>query len=395
MSDFLLAWVLVPVELSLLAVGCGLLVAAVASRTGAPRAEPFPALLVPPVGFALVFVVTALATTWETTAPLAGVAPAMLAVAGLVVGRGRLAGWWRRRGRAVWPLVAAAAPAAALALPVVLTGKAGFTGFARITDLAHQLAFVEWLRTHGRAPIPVPNSSFQESAYLLVTSQYPGGIQSVNAAMGDLGHVDVMWAYQPVLAFVAAMLGLTLYALLRRAIPSRPLRAIAAGVAAQPTILYAYALSAGVKEISGAAALTLVAAVLAERRPLGWSPLVPAAVALGAAYSIFNLTILPWLGPIFVVLVVWEIATERGRGRLAARWAGIVALTALVAAPAVTSGLTLLRAAGGAQGPEGLGNLAAPIPLWASVGPWITADHRFPLRDGGKPTLTYILIAIA
>src|SRR4051794_41955356 len=112
MSDFLLAWVLVPVELSLLAVGCGLLVAAVASRTGAPRAEPFPALLVPPIGFALVVVVTALATTWETTAPLAGVAPAVLAVAGVVAGRARLAGWGRRRGPGGLPPVApGAAPA--------------------------------------------------------------------------------------------------------------------------------------------------------------------------------------------------------------------------------------------------------------------------------------------
>jgi hypothetical protein len=397
MADFLLSWLLVPLVLCVLSLGCGLLVAEIATRTGAPRAEPFPGLLIAPIGFAAVVVLTSLLTTWELTAPLAGVGPLAVALAGFAVGRHRVAGWWRRRREAIWPLFAAAAPAAALALPVVLTGKAGFTGFARITDLAHQLTFMEWLREHGRLKLPIGDttSSYAESAQKLVLSDYPGGTQSVMAAMGDLGHVDVMWAYQPVLAFVAAMLGLTLYAVLRRAIPSRPLRGVAAAVAAQPTILYAYALSAGVKELSGAAAIVLVAAVFAERRPLGWSPLVPGAVALASAYSIFNLTVLPWLGMVFVVLLGWELLTEHGRARTLARWAGVVALTALIAAPAVTGGLSLLRAAGGAEGPQGLGNLAAPIPAWSSVGPWITADHRFPLAQYGKPSLTYALIAIA
>jgi hypothetical protein len=53
-------------------------------------------------------------------------------------------------------------------------------------------------------------------------------------------------------------------------------------------------------------------------------------------------------------------------------------------APVATSG-----------GPGGLGNLAAPVPAWSSVGPWLTGDYRFPLDDGGAPGPTYVLIAIA
>ncbi|MEA2246861.1 MAG: hypothetical protein QOH46_1390, partial [Solirubrobacteraceae bacterium] len=375
--------------------GCGIVVAQIADRTGSPRAEPFPGTLVLPVGFAAVVVIASLLTTWKTTAPLTGVAPAVVAVAGLVTGRHRIAGWWRARRSALWPLIAAAMPAASVAAPVVLTGKAGFTGFARITDLAHQVAFTEWLRTEGRTQIGAGNSSFQEIVDKLVTSSYPGGSQSVIAAMGDLARVDVIWAYQPVLAFIAAMLGLSLYVVLRRAIPGRLLCAVAAGVAAQPTILYAYTLAAGIKELSGAAALLIVVAVFAERRPVGWSVLVPGAVALAAAYSIFSLTIIPWLGMALAVLAVFELARERERGRTVVRWAGVVGLTALLAAPAVVGGVTLLRAAGGANGPEGLGNLAAPVPAWASVGPWITPDHRFPIERYGLPTLTYVLIAVA
>jgi hypothetical protein len=395
MADFLLSWLLVPALLCALSLGSGLVVAAIAQRGGAPRAEPFPGLLVMPIGFAGVVVIASLLTTWQATAPLAGVGPLAVALAGFVVGRQRLGAWWAARRGLLWPLLAAAIPGAAVAAPVVLTGKAGFTGFAKITDLAHQISFVEWLRTNGRAGIGAGNSSFQEIVDKLVSSSYPGGTQSVIASMGDLAHVDVMWAYQPVLAFVAAMLGLSLYAVLRRAIPSPPLRALAAGIAAQPTILYAYTLAAGIKELSGAAAIVLVAAVIAERRPLGWSVLVPAAVAFASAYSIFNLTLVPWLGVILVVLMAYELATEHGRARTVARWAGVVALTALLAAPAVGAGFSLLRAAGGAAGPQGFGNLAAAVPAWSSFGPWITPDHRFPLAKYGHPSLTYLLIGVA
>lgn len=395
MADYLLSWLAVPALLCALSLGCGLLVAGIADRMGSSRGEAFPGLLVLPIGFAAVVVITSLLTTWKATAPLTGVAPAVIAFAGLVSGRRRLGEWWRDRREAFWPFVAAAMPAASIAAPVVLTGKAGFTGLARITDLAHQIAFSEWLRTEGRAPIGIGDSSFQEIVNKLVASSYPGGPQSVLAAMGDLAHVDVLWAYQPQLAFTGAMLGLALYAVLRRAISNRLVCAFAAGVAAQPTILYAYALVAGVKELSGAAAIVLVAAVLAERRPVGWSPVVPGAIALASAYCIFSLTIVPWLGVLVVVFAAFELVRERERGRTLARWGGIVVLTAIVAAPAVAGGLTLLRAAGGANGPAGLGNLAAPVPAWSSVGPWITPDHRFPLAQYGLPTLTYVLIAVA
>ena len=398
MGDFLLSWLLVPALLCVLSLGCGLLVAWLAALRQPPAqdgAAPFPGVLVLPIGFAAVVVVASLLTTWKATAPLAGVGPAAVALAGLFVGRGRMLAWWAGRREALAPFVAAGLPWAAVALPVVLTGKAGFTGFAKITDLAHQISFIEWLRTEGRTQIGAANSSYQEIVDKLVSSSYPGGVQSVVASMGDLAHVDVMWAYQPVLAFVAAMLGLSLYAVLRRAIPNRLLRAVAAGVAAQPTILYSYTLAAGIKEISGAAGIVLVAALFSQRRAQGWSVVVPAAVAIASVYSVFSLTIAPWLGVILAVVVVAELVQEGDRVRVVRRWAGIAGLTLLLAAPAVASGLTLLRASGGANGPEGLGNLAAPVPGWSSFGPWITSDHRFPLSRYGQPTLTYILIAVA
>ena len=394
MDAFLLSWFLAPVLLCALSLGCGMLVAWAAERTGTPRGDAFPGVLVVPIGFALVVLIASLVTNWEATAPLAAVAPVVVAVIGFVVGRHRLAGWWAGRRSIVWPFVAGLLPFGSVAAPVFFTGKVGVSGFTKITDLGHQLAFIEYLRTDGRAPIGQTTSSFDEIIKKLVDG-YPGGTQSVVASMGDLVHTNITWVYQPVLAFVAAMLGVALYAVMRRAIPSRPWRAVAAGVAAQPTILYAYTLAAGIKEISSAAAIVLVAAVLAERRPLGWSPLVPAAIAFACAFAIFSVTVLPWIGILFVVFLAFELVGEpAARKGTALRWGAIAVLGAIFTAQSIGPGLEILKATG-STGPVGLGNLAAPVPGWSTFGPWITADHRFPLDRYGSPDATYILIGVA
>ena len=208
----------------------------VAGRAGAPRAEPFPGVLVLPIGFAGLIVLSPLLTAWKATAPLAGVGAAAMAFGGLV---SAVTGWGAggRRAAARSARCGRGPARGVIAAPVLLTGQPGFTGFGKITDLAHQFSFSEWLRTEGRRQVGAGASSYEEIVDKLVGSNYPGGLQAVVAALGDLARVDIAWAYQPVLAFVAAMLGLALYSLLARAIPSAPACAIAAGIAAQPTIL--------------------------------------------------------------------------------------------------------------------------------------------------------------
>jgi hypothetical protein len=66
---------------------------------------------------------------------------------------------------------------------------------------------------------------------------------------------------QPYIAFGAGLLALTLYRLLGQFIESRPLRAVAACIAAQPALLYGYALWGGVKEVPAAAMVPLVVAL--------------------------------------------------------------------------------------------------------------------------------------
>src|SRR5688500_18235337 len=126
---FLQSWILFPVVVVVLSTGAGLLV----ERVARPA---LPGALVAPVGVAPLMVVSALFTWKEPTSGLAAPALVVVGIAGLVVGRDRLAAWARAPGGALWPAVAALLPFVAFAMPVVLTGMPGLTGYGRIVDLA-------------------------------------------------------------------------------------------------------------------------------------------------------------------------------------------------------------------------------------------------------------------
>src|SRR5207249_3020565 len=108
--------------------------------------------------------------------------------------------------------------------------------------------------------------------------------------------IDLSWLYQPFLAFLSAMCALALYALLGGLIDRRWLRALGAFVAAQPNILVAYVLGAGIKELSTVCFLLLSAATLARVLPrlAPGRALLPSSLALAATVAAFSLTTLPW-----------------------------------------------------------------------------------------------------
>ncbi|HEV2771066.1 MAG TPA: hypothetical protein VGV40_12860, partial [Solirubrobacteraceae bacterium] len=261
----------------------------------------------------------------------------------------------------------------------------------------HQLEFTEWITTMGRVvpALSAIDSSYLETVLKMTYVGYPGGSQAALGGTSSLLGIDPLWAYQAFLALVAGALGLALYSLLSRAIASRPWRAIAAGVAAQPTILYSYALAAGIKELSAVAGVTLLAAVLVAHPPGrgGVRQVLPAAVALAGAYAVFNLGILPWAGMVVGSVFVIDLATRRGRLRTLGRWAAFAVAALVVALPTHFVAIRLAPVAAGG-GPPDLGNLAAPVSAWSSVGPWLVGDHRFPLEFFGRDTATFVLIAV-
>jgi hypothetical protein len=379
---FVVAWIIYPLALIALCGGCGLLLRRLA-------AGAVPGVLLLPAGFALAMVVVVLMTYLDATAELATWLVVALALIGYA--------WsWPERGAVpglrAWiaPGVAAAVPFAAMAAPIVLTGRAGFTGYARIVDLAAQLDLTAQLSTRGRAAVTA-DSSFHEVVAKTLAVGYPGGGQATLGATTRLVGLDPIWGWQPFMAFMAAMLGLGLYRVLQTAIPHRGWRAGAAAVAAQGSILYAYALTSGIKELATVALIVLAAALLTAYRPGDPGPLrqgLPLAITVAAGLAAFNVGIAPWIGMLALVAVVAGLKARPVRTVLA--WAAVGVAAAVLAGPSVVAAFRLAPVAI-SGGPGDLGNLAAPVPVFSAAGVWLTTDYRFPLDDVGTYGLTAAL----
>ena len=268
-----------------------------------------------PVGFALLVATCSFATYIDWLAPAAGYIALALALAGFALE-------WRagtlrcaRLHGIPWGALAGLVAFAAIGAPTLLTGTPTWTGYSRIVDIGFQMDFAQHLADAGRATVG-NDSSYHVVVQKLDNIGYPGGAQATLGAIAKLIHTNLAWCYQMYHAFAAAMGALAIYSLLGRVSSSRPLRAVGAAVAIQPNVLYAYALEGGIKELTTASLLMVVAAVLAERLP-GEGPrlsVLPAAVAISGAFAAFSYGVAPWLGLLLVgVFVVTLVRPNRLR----------------------------------------------------------------------------------
>jgi hypothetical protein len=378
-GSFLSAWFLFPLVLAAGSFGGGLLVRRIAG--GVPSM-----LLLTPVGFALMLVVCAFATSYEWLAPAAGPLVAAIALAGFALEL-RARGLPRaapRTGSWLWPLLAAAVAFAAVGGPVFLTGSVGWTGYTRIVDIAFQFDFAQHLADAGRVTPAHGDSSYNIVVSKLIGIGYPGGSQATLGAIAKLMGANVAWCYQAFLAFTAAMGALAIYSVLGRVTKNALMRCLGAAIAIQPNILYGYSLEAGIKELATAAMLLTAVACFAERLP-GDGParsIVPAAVAVSAAFGAFSLGVAPWLGLLLLALLAISLARRGHRGHTLAGWAVFAAVGIVISLPGLITAAKLATVAGSAIGGVvdlGLGNLAAPVSRWASAGVYLTGDYRYPL----------------
>src|ERR1700680_1360493 len=132
--EFLAVVVLFPLLFWGLSFGCGLFLERI---TGGA----IPALLLLPLGFGMLVVVSQFTTWWGATAPLTPLILLALALLGFALGRGALRRRWRSRSRGWWwGPVAAVATFVLVAAPEIVSLRATMTGYLLDTTGAIQIA---------------------------------------------------------------------------------------------------------------------------------------------------------------------------------------------------------------------------------------------------------------
>ena len=373
-----MAWVLFPLVLAALCLGLGL---AVERASGLDLG-----VLLLPTGFAALVVLAQLPMLLEPMARFTTAIVAAAALAGLVLARPRR---WPRLP--VWPTVAAIATFLCYGAPILLSGEATFAGFIKLDDTATFLALVDRALEHGRSLDGLPPSTYETTLAVNLANGYPLGALLPLGVGGALVREDIAWLFQPYMAFAAALLALSLYAIARDVIVSPRVRAVCAVIAAQPALLFAYSLWGGIKEVVAAALLATASAALtlvAANTVRAFVPLATAAAALLGALSLGGGV---WLVAPAVAVVVLG---RRGGRRFALHAAGAAGLVLVLALPALVAASDFLRDANtqSFQQATELGNLVEPLAWQQVLGIWPSGDFRV---EPSRGTITLLLLGLA
>lgn len=375
----LVAWVVYPVVLALLCAGLGLLVDLLSGRR-------LPGTLLLPVGFAAMVVVGEFTTATETTAPLT--VPLVLFLA--VLGAGL--SWPWRFGRPDGLVLAAALGVFAIfAAPVVFSGAPTFPGYIKLDDTATWLAMTDRVMDHGRSLDGLDPSSYRATLEFNLAGGYPIGIFIPFGTAQKLVGGDLAWLFQPYQALIAALLSLGLWEVFAGFLRERRWRAFAAFIAAQPALLYGYAMWGGVKEMAAAALLALAAALApaAVREGSRLRDVVPLAVTAAAIVGVLSPGGAFWLGPLLLALafLAWQRFGLRGA---AVRAGAFLALAAALTLPVLASGI-VPPTSKPLVGSDGEGNLLGPLNPLQALGVWPAGDFRV---DPSSTVVTAVLIAL-
>jgi hypothetical protein len=363
MSMFV-AWVVFPLVLLALCAGLGLFVDLLSGRR-------LPGALVVPAGFAAIVVVGEFTTATHATAQLT--VPVVLLLA--VIGAGLSLPW--RFGRPdPLPVAVAVGVFLVFGAPVILSGEPTFAGYIKLDDTATWLAMTDRIMEYGgRSLDGLDPSSYRATLKFNLAGGYPvGAFIPFGTAQKFVGG-DLAWVFQPYLSFVAALLSLSLWEILRVVRRAR-FRAVAAFIAAQPALLFGYAMWGGAKEVVAAALVALGAALApaAVRQGGRLREVLPLAIAAAALVDVLSPGGLLWLGPLLLALVV--LAYRRFGPRGAAVRAALFAVpVAVLIIPVLTTGL-VPPTTKPLVGSNGEGNLWGPLDPLQVLGIWPSGDFR-------------------
>jgi hypothetical protein len=347
-------------------------------------------VLLMPLGFALIVVVSLITTNAARTAHLT-----TPIVVGLAIGGFALALPVRPSRAdihlAIWPGAAAAAVYAAIGAPVIFSGSATFPSYITLDDTATWLGFADRLLQHGRNTTGLAPSSYEAALQInLIQNGYPAGAFPPLGIVHELLATDSAWLFQPYVAFLGAMLALALYGVTTHVIAPRPLRAFAAFIAAQSALLYGYSQWGGVKEMASAALLVLLAALTppALQKDVRARNLLPLATATAALLGVLSLDGGVWVAPILLPALIVGVRLRRRTFIWLA--ASFVVATAILSVP--TLRLTRFQTASvNGLTTADLGNLITPLNKLQVFGIWPVGDFRFRPHN---IHLTYVLIGL-
>jgi hypothetical protein len=362
----MVAWLVFPLVLAFVCFGCGLLLEA-----GAGTRLPLPLLL--PAGLAAVIVIAqiTIATVPRATTPVVVAA----ALAGIALRPPWRVSWPALR----WPLGAAVAVFVLYAAPVVLSGQATFAGYIKLDDTATWFALTDRVMDHGRSIAGLPVSTYYVVLKSYLASGYPVGAFLPLGVGHQLTGQDIAWLFQPYLAFLAAMVSLSLYWIARTALPSSRVAAVAAFAAPLAAITYGYSLWGGAKELMATALVALSAALAADaaREARTGRQLLFVSTAAAATLSALSAGAAIWLAPLLFGALAAGFLYQR-RDVPVRQAAVFLPLAAVLAIPAISAASTFVSPGAKKTLTSGdeLGNLARPLKSAQSLGIWPTGDFR-------------------
>jgi hypothetical protein len=371
----LTAWLLFPLLLAALALGCGLLL------ERASGAKLPPGLLLP-AGTAVMIAAALFPPVFESTAFLSTPLIVALAAAGYALA------WPSKRLRVdEWAVGVAVTTFVAFGAPVLFIWRRTFAGYIKLDDTATYLAMLDRYLDHGYNVAGLAPSTYERTLATSLATGYPMGSLMPLGIGHKLIGTDTAWLWQPYLCFLAAMIALGLYVLAEPLVRLRPLRAFAGSVAASAALLYGYALWGGIKELAEGMLLVLIAALLPVflRAPARRAAL-PLAVGAAATLGVQSAAGALWL----LVPAIAVVAYLAGRRRYAAV-ASLVGSALALSIPTLAAATMWLDHTGAFTSGSELGNLYHQLD-WAQIfGIWPTGDFRVnPIRGD----VTGVLIAL-
>ena len=286
----------------------------------------------------------------------------------------------------------------------MLSGSWTWEGYNYTNDPANTLTTTWWILGHGATVPPAGVSTTLNVAGSLVDQGYPIAPHLFMGSIAPLAGIGLVAAYQPFIAFVAA-LAAAAFTQIARAAGVRPWAAAAVGLfATGANLMYVYGSLGGLKELMTVAALATATAIACQVPARDWTyglvavfvvalaAIVPTLSTGGIAYAGL-LAIVP-----FSLAVVAHAREPRERRRRLLRVLGqaafgavcFLALTAFTLADAVRFGSTVETELSGTQ----LGQLLRPLPLGQIGGIWWADDWRLPVGAGATWTLNLVLLVL-